>query len=456
MLQVLTEKDQQMLTEFKTFLDDKEAAEMFITGVAGTGKTTSLNELIEYCIANDISCQVTAYTHKAVKVLSSKLPDPKKVVKNRQEDFYALSTLHSYLKKCPTINSSAVKIEHVDGNAKIAESAYKRIVFVDEFSMVGEQDYMSIAELQYDEETEELVTKFVYIGDPNQLPPVKDAVAVVPKKPYWVKLTKIYRQAGDNPLIDTLLSINDFINGEPAKALEEHETFKRGYDIVKTYNNCKHSKILLAYTNERVQELNAQVQGRDLPIIGDEVFSPTLRKQYNIGTMGAFSSAILTIRNGLLEENSKFKTLETLHDIEGVEFYTLIDEDGHEAPRAIVFGHQSYLLKQQELAGKAVKLNKQIEKQFNQDPKEWSRHNWSHPLAKERAKAWKEFLAFKDCVICLDFNHAMTVHKSQGSTYDFAFVDMEDLSRCAKNDYTTYLKLLYVAISRASKAVYTN
>lgn len=79
-----------------------------------------------------------------------------------------------------------------------------------------------------------------------------------------------------------------------------------------------------------------------------------------------------------------------------------------------------------------------------------------HPLAKKRKNAWKYYLSFKSCVICLDFAHAMTVHKSQGSTYDTVYLDTEDIGKCSNYDYELYLKLMYVGISRAAQKVYTN
>lgn len=90
------------------------------------------------------------------------------------------------------------------------------------------------------------------------------------------------------------------------------------------------------------------------------------------------------------------------------------------------------------------------------DPTQWSKTNYKHELAKKRGDAWKKYLSFKDCVVCVDFPHALTVHKSQGSTYENVFLDMEDLGKCADKDYDLYLRLMYVAVSRASDKVYTN
>lgn len=434
----------ELLKTFTAFMDDPEESEMFITGVAGTGKTTSLKELIQYCLDNNISNVTAAYTHKACGVLRSKLPKEAKTV-----------TLHSFLGKRPTVNDKATKIHQVDGNSQVGVPEVVRVLFIDEFSMVGEKDFMSLAEIKYDEDGE-LRTKIVYIGDPNQLPPVKDAKAVIPSKPYWVKLTTVHRQANDNPLIDTLLILNDYINGRTPEALKEHQSLIRGQDIVNLYKDCDTSKILLAYTNAQVELLNKQVQGREVPIVGDELFSPTTRHTYTLVESVKSTTGIVNINGKLIEMGSKYKTLETIHDIEGINFYTVEDYEGNEIPLAGVFGHDTFLQLQKSLAHKAVSLNKLITEKFNTDAKEWSQANWSHELAKKRAKAWSQYLAFKDNVFCLDFKHAMTVHKSQGSTYENVFLDTKDMAKCADNDYQLYLKLLYVAISRASNKVYTN
>ena len=89
---------------------DEDAPEMYITGIAGTGKTTSLDVLVRHCIANDISYNVMAYTHKACGVLRTKL------VGNAN-----ISTLHSFLVKRPTINMEATKVRHLEGNTQMGD-----------------------------------------------------------------------------------------------------------------------------------------------------------------------------------------------------------------------------------------------------------------------------------------------------------------------------------------------
>jgi exodeoxyribonuclease V len=48
--------------------------------------------------------------------------------------------------------------------------------------------------------------------------------------------------------------------------------------------------------------------------------------------------------------------------------------------------------------------------------------------------------------------HSTTVHKSQGSTYQVAFIDLTDIGRNTKSYELT--RLLYVAITRAAQKVF--
>ena len=126
-----------MLETFKKFFVDTYAESMYITGQAGTGKTTGLYDLVSYCRKNQIAYTVCAYTHKACDVLRSKLPMGADV-----------NTLHSFLEKRPTINVEANKVTQVESNSA-AGRAYGEIdvLFVDEFSMIGERDANDIHNL---------------------------------------------------------------------------------------------------------------------------------------------------------------------------------------------------------------------------------------------------------------------------------------------------------------------
>ncbi len=438
---------QQILDTFKAFIQDNDAPYMYVTGGAGTGKTTDLGHTVQYCMNNDIQHCICAYTHKAVGVLASKMPEKARLL-----------TLHSFLRKRPAINVDATNLAFVSNSVQVGTPDAPGIIFIDEFSMVGNKDYEDIQGIQWDDEGR-LVTKVVFLGDLNQLPPVGDVQSIVPKGDYNICLSKVYRQASTNPLLDTLTQLTMFISGADPEPLEEHDTFKRGVDLVKEYNEHDDS-VVLAYTNERVQQLNRLIEGKTELSINDEIFSPTTR---HLGTVSAILDErnvqfIHTIADEVLESNSKYRTLETLKKL-NIQFIVIeeqVGEDTEEMTRAAVFGHKDYLDLSKSLKLKAVRINNAIEKLSSQSARDWCSDNQQHPLTKDRAKAWREFLAFNSCVICVDFKHAMTVHKAQGSTYHTVLIDTKDLGKCADRNYKLYLQLMYVAISRASDRVFTN
>ena len=143
-----------MLATFKDFLLDEEAEDMYVTGAAGTGKTHGLAKVVEYCVTADIEYIVCAHTHKACGVLRQALPAGAHV-----------ATLHSYLKKRPTINAEAVREKHVEVSRQHGTAAKTSVLIVDEYSIIGEKDLMSIRDLNP-------TPKIVWLGDPHQLPPV--------------------------------------------------------------------------------------------------------------------------------------------------------------------------------------------------------------------------------------------------------------------------------------------
>ena len=442
-----------MLDKFIEFLSDPEAWDLYITGPAGTGKTTALGELANHCLQANIEFVVCAFTHKACGILAEKLPAGTPI-----------RTLHSVLRKRPSINDRATKAKHVEVSRQHDKPEKYQLMLVDEFSMVGEQDYMDIVAMQDPEYEADVAMKVVYIGDLNQLPPVGDMQTITPEDPWWIKLTTIHRQKDGNQLLGTLGDLVDMLQGGKPKALESNKNFIRGVDIVEKYklynDHLDADPVLLAYTNMRVESLNAQIAGKDTPDHTDVLFSPTTRMHYIMDHFIETSKveSIVTAFGG--EEllfNTKYKTLEHLITMQNVQFIQLHTEaEGEFVTHACVFGHYQYKLALDELKFAAANSNKEIEHIHKTSAKMWAGANPHSKLTRARSKAWRDYLTFKDCVICLDFPYAMTVHKSQGSTYDTVFIDTDDLYKCAERNFELYLRLMYVAISRASNIVYTN
>ena len=434
-----------MIELFQEFLADDSAFDFFITGRAGTGKTTDMAELVKFCHDSDIGCTVSAYTHKACGVLASKLPDKTDI-----------TTLDSFLCKRPTIDQNATDIKRLQSSTKVGKSRETKILFVDEYSMVGEGDVALLRSEQDPEYTGKPIMKVVWLGDPYQLPPVGAKPGVEPNGKYQVLLTEIKRRAADNPLGEVVDLLVSFIEGEDACALPENENFVRGQDIVEAYKAHTDS-VILAFTNQRVQSLNASIQGYTDPKSKDLLFCPTMQKQFTfIGWVDKPEMVTLPFGEPLIL-GTKFRTLEYLHTMDDIRFAEVTTEEGDTVVMAVLFGHYDYKVALEYLKAEAAQSNRDIEQHKpGYKAAAWAKVHNTHSLARKRARAWREFLTFDDCVVCLDFAHAMTVHKSQGSTFGTVCMDTDDIYKAAQFSFINYLKLLYVAVSRASKKVITN
>ena len=435
-----------LLSLFNEFMDDPDAWDMFITGPAGTGKTTGLSVIVEQLIANKIPYRVCAFTHKACDILRGKLPVGAEV-----------QTLHSFLKKRPTINSEAMKVQNIEQNAKFSESEKVRVLLLDEYSQVGEKDLMDIRYLQDPEYEGAPALKVVYIGDRNQLPPVKDMEAITPRGKYWHKLSKVYRTK--TRLLETMTTINDMIDGvKDIAPLERHDTFQElGDNWLDSYKKDSDS-VVLAYTNARVQELNFYLEGKTEPEPGDKLFSNTNNSYYTfIKKVDPENVTFVhTMFGDVLTFNSKYKTLEYLLSLGICDYYIVEDFEGEQFIYPVLFGTYNYKAQKDQFGATAAKTNQMIQAEFKMQASHWANKNYNHPMARKRAKAWRDYITLKETVVCMDFTHAMTVHKSQGSTFHTVYIDANDLALCATRDVTLYLRLFYVALSRASHMVITN
>jgi hypothetical protein len=76
----------------------------------------------------------------------------------------------------------------------------------------------------------------------------------------------------------------------------------------------------------------------------------------------------------------------------------------------------------------------------------------TNPLKKR--EYWKEYFKFLNKYANVKYNFASTIHKLQGSTYTDMFFDIRGLDRFYKYDPDNILRLVYVAVTRASDNLY--
>lgn len=416
------------------FLNQSEYSEGFITGPGGSGKTEQLINIVEILEKHKINYLVVAYTNKAVDVIKNRVPSAN------------VSTLHSWLKKRPGINQKAKSIHSLVISQQYGSPEPLQLLIIDEFSMVSEDDYFSIGELVDPEMNGDVHLHSLYIGDLSQLSPIKGVCPITPYSPFWLELTKVHRNTNElqKPLSNLRKMISAIEDGEKPnkviKPLEANNDFIRGVNILDLYRKHKtESKILLAYTNEKVEYYNKVLAGKEKPEAGDIVFNSTMKQQQTVirvvpkEEVSNSKNILIKLPGiGYIGWDTKYNPLKTLVNQPYINFYEVECLDSVYIIAGI-FG--SYVNKKvrESLGNTLVELNKQ---------------------EKDSTNAYKLYKTINDTTHSLDFNYCMTTHKTQGSEWDYVFIDSEDYSKCI--NIKEQLKLLYVGISRARERCYMN
>ena len=185
-----------------------------LTGVAGSGKTTIISLFIQYFKETfphlNIAC--TATTNKAVKVLRTK------VANHLDVEF---TTIHKQLNLKEKITANGTQLFLPDFSI---QSKNPYLVIVDESSMVSnyknkyEKESKSLWETIVDNANHHN-TKFLFVGDFCQIPPVNEKKCVLDMPETQLKynikrfdLLKVVRQAQGSPIIQLATYIREHIN----------------------------------------------------------------------------------------------------------------------------------------------------------------------------------------------------------------------------------------------------
>jgi len=405
---MLSQDQQNALDVFSDFIIDPAKKEMIISGHSGSGKSYLTKEMIQLAensnqlrkllIGRDIGnidiC-LTATTNKAAEVL-------------QRSSGRDANTIHNLL-------GLRVYSDHQTGKTKLTRAKGARIhsnslIFIDEASMCDNLLLKFIRDSTMN-------CKVVYIGDPYQLTPIFDSnCPVFEAGMRQCVLTTPKRQIAGSPITALGEALRQTIvdgtfpnligDGNTVELLTGPE-FKERVDEV--YTNKENAKIV-AWTNNRVNQYNSYV--RKL-FTQEKFFQPGEEVITNDPILQGGTTAFSTDSHAIIKSSYP-----------GMQFGL----DGH----YVTLGNS----------------RKQATVFMPNDKKEANR------LIKRKArlKEWPEYFEIKQAIADLRPVHACTAHKSQGSTYETVFIDLEDIGKCNVPDDVA--RLLYVAITRASKQVY--
>lgn len=404
----LTEDQQAAYYAFTAFISDPDQDILLISGYAGTGKTTLIKTLRDDLTAllageaaltgeKNWGVEFTATTNKAAEAFAQLTGEEVTTI----HSFLGLKVVTDYKTK-----KTVLKDTHAKAKREMAGEYKQKILFVDEASMVNHELLQKLLDTLED-------CKIVFIGDPAQLPPVKSKGCPVYQQGWpEVRLEKVVRQAEGSPIIDFATCFRNTVNGHEwlqgfkpdGTAIQNCDRNSFDTQLEQEFNrpdwSPEDSKVL-AYTNDAVNRYNHLI--RDI-VHG----SPHLQ-----------AGDWAVVNQAYISKGWSFRTDQIVR-ITSMQPKTLYGLDGW---NMTVEGHYNIFMP------------------VSQDQKK-------KLIAKLRkADKWHMVTEVEDEWIDLRASYACTINKSQGSTYDRIFIDLNDLQRCRNPNQLA--RLMYVAVSRA-------
>ena len=393
-------------------------------GYAGTGKSTMCSHLLHHM--PKLKFALAATTNKAVRVLKQM------ALKNGLST--PAKTIHSLLNLNVVEEEGQVRLEQT----KPPKLTAIDVIIIDECSMINDELMTILQDVPKAHRV-----KIIYMGDPAQLPPVREQGSRSFEIPERVLLKTVIRQKGDNPILNcaTLLrqamEEKNFQRPEvQAENVEQNGLFKAKHEAqwlhwIRQYF-CQEESLkeadrfrVLTWSNERVQELNTMIH---------EHLYPNEEKPFAIGQRIIVLQPIFDIakQRGPAKLNTDDECeVQSIRSctVQGMKAWKLrlspLDREDGGTDVTIISKEHTPLLNEKL---NALKL-KALEKRFY----------------------WKEFYKLRNQFVRVQHNYAMTVHRSQGSTFQNVFVDVPKI--CQNPDRLECLKMLYVAMTRAERAV---
>lgn len=417
MNQIIFSEDQQVAFDYLT--GDKLDNFILLEGAAGTGKTTLVVHVLRHWLFNPFGkVTMTALTHKAVAVIREMLSEA--------DIFCEVNTIHSAL-------GLRVVEDKTNGTTSLEQAVepkvpHSSILTVDEASMADHRVWHFIKQTQ---KTHNLTV--LLIADRNQIPPVNNVDDELQEQlsPVFYEdeihrlvLTQTIRQHGASPIVDlarhfiespTMPRMGEAIENEHGRVeLASHaQLVERAKTLVQeahTNQDHKHC-IVLAHKNTAVVSYNNLLRKE---VWGDvEPYRPGEHLIANEQCNGrnAVGGKCEIANNERVVVNSSRRD-----EKYGLMGYYIILEDGREL-----------------FAAEDVSQLIQRKKHY------------------ANSKEWAKYFGLKKEVADLRPPHAVTVHKSQSSTYRHVLIDMGDIH--SGNNPTMLKKLCYTAITRASTSV---
>jgi hypothetical protein len=422
----LTKAQQAALKKLKSFLRSNHSF-FRLSGYAGTGKSFLICHLIDWLDAHDFEFVIAAPTNKAAKSLMQ--------VGAAVGINIEVKTVAQLLGQQPEINEETGEEEFT--SAGEAEFDDYDVMIIDEFSMINRSNFEEIVAAI----AATIDTKVIFVGDEAQLPPVKEQqpmVAISDAIDDTATLDEIVRYEGEIAMVAEKIRSDDLYTRRIYPFQTSHdqtivcqpriewlETVTKYFQAEDYKSNPDYAR-LLVWRNKTAGDANRFVRsrlwGKDASIFvpGDRLIARKPLFRIRPGQKGQN-------RWGVLLNNSEECSVIEPPTIKELSF----DKIAYQYRSVPVKTDAGFEVNLSVLTEQGERLRDEMIKDY---------------VAK---KQWNKYFDLSRTFDDVTYAYSLTVHKAQGSSIDYVFLDTEDLQGCPDLQ-----KMLYTALTRAKIRVY--
>jgi hypothetical protein len=449
MARPINQEQENLIKHLDEFLYSKKLFYL-VEGIPGCGKTTIVSQYFFYHeeFKNE-DIQILAPTHKARIVMQNKID---KLVEKDNSGVQlhkpiTCNTVQGYLCLEKDISDSGV----VTFKSNFKKKQYKKIpkiIIVDECSMVSKYCYSKLYEDSFMHQI-----KIIFLGDRNQLPPINERISKSFTIPNNTLLTESVRN--DGAIFNLCTHIKNNIEDKTITDIIEAYCCDEGSNIYYTDDMGDYLDSIMEKTQDDFKVLNWTNKEcfKMNKLLRKKLFGSNTERFYP-GEKLIVTKHFCDIKENLFYSNQEL----IIKDITPYVFTREVMINSLKIP-------PRFLMKIQEIKVRCLELEKneeddedriyfveecdkiKIVKMLEKIKKYAFRYKKQGKLKKAK-EAWTVYYKIEDIFIpSVDYNYSITVHRSQGSEWEYVFVNINDI--CHNKNIEERNKLLYVGFSRA-------